>query len=151
MPAERGNGRRDGRRRHGRRRFYDVAPEKVASLKVPTVCLEHGKAEPRPTVPYTIEPIESFTDRPAVQELCRMLGSGQINQRVAQAAAWHLNNDMSWQQLAAKRQRRAGGTTQPYFTVAELRAAMVLSDTAVKNAEARRQATPSVSSPGDSQ
>ena len=51
-----------------------VAPEKVESLKVPTVCLEHGKAEPRPTVPYEIRPLESFTNRPAVKELCRMLG-----------------------------------------------------------------------------
>ncbi|MGA2066999.1 MAG: hypothetical protein ABSG86_18615 [Thermoguttaceae bacterium] len=124
-----------------------IAPEKTEAFKVPTVCLEHGKTEPHPTVPYTIEPIESFTDRPAVQELCRMLGQGKINQRVAQAAAWHLSNDMSWQQLATKQQRRAGGGTSPYFTPAEIQAAMQLATTAIQGAQARK---PAVASPAGS-
>jgi hypothetical protein len=129
--------------------FY-IAPEEAKSLKVPMVCLEHGKAEPRPTTPYTIEPIESFTDRPAVKELCRMLGAGQINQRVAQAAAWYLNNDMTWQQLAAKQQRRAGGTTSPYFTPAEIRAAMQVATVAVQSAQARQPAAaPSTTAPAN--
>jgi hypothetical protein len=123
-----------------------IAPEKVEAFKVPAVCLEHGKAEPRPTVPYTIVPIESFTDRPAVQELCRMLGEGKINQRVAQAAAWYLQNDMSWQQLATKQQRRAGGGTSPYFTPAEIRAAMQLATVAVQAGQARK---PAGDSPGN--
>ena len=61
--------------------MINVPPEKIAQFKVPTVCLEHGKAEPRPAIPYEIKPIESVTDKPEVQELCRMLGTGQINQR----------------------------------------------------------------------
>jgi hypothetical protein len=123
-----------------------IAPEKTESLKVPTVCLEHGKTEPHPTVPYQIVPIESFTDRPAVQELCRMLGEGKISQRVAQAAAWYLQNDMSWQQLATKQQRRAGGGTSPYFTLAEIRAAMQVATVAVQAGQARK---PASDSPGN--
>jgi len=123
-----------------------IAPEKTESMKVPTVCLEHGKTEPHPTVPYTIVPIESFTDRPAVQELCRMLGDGKISQRVAQAAAWYLQNDMSWQQLATKQQRRAGGGTSPYFSPAEIRAAMQLATSAVQASQARK---PAADSPGN--
>ena len=68
-----------------------------------------------------------------------MLGSGQINQRAAQAAAWHLNNDMSWQELAAKRLRHANGTSQPYFSPEEIQAGMQVAATAVKVAEERQK------------
>ena len=96
--------------------MFNVPPEKIAQFKVPTVCLEHGKPEPRPAIAYEIQPIESVTDKPEVQELCRMLGTGQINQRAAQVAAWNLNNGMSWQQLAAKQLQYANGASEPYFT-----------------------------------
>ena len=119
--------------------MMNVPPEKIAQVKVPTVCLEHGKAEPRPAIPYEIKPIESVTDKPEVQELCRMLGTGQINQRAAQAAAWNLNNGLSWQQLAAKRLQYANGASDPYFTPQEIRAAMQLAFTAGKLAEQRKQ------------
>ena len=69
-----------------------------------------------------------------------MLGSGQINQRAAQAAAWHLNNDMSWQELAAKRIRAPTAPSQPYFTSAEIQAAMQIASTAVRTAKEAEQA-----------
>jgi len=119
--------------------FMNIAPERVGQLKVPTVCLEHGKAEPRAQIKYEIRPIESFTNKTGVQELCAMLGTGQINQRAAQAAAWHLNNNMSWEQLAAKRLSFANGTSQPYFSPQEIQAAMQLSAAAVQVAEKRQQ------------
>lgn len=51
-----------------------------------------------------------------------MLGRGMLPQRVAQAAAWHLANGMSWQQLAAKQLRFANGMRRPYFAPQEIRA-----------------------------
>ncbi len=119
--------------------FFNVAPEKVGQLRVPTVCLEHGKEEPHAAVPYEIKPIESFTNNPAVQKLCRMMGSGQLNQRAAQAAAWNLNNNMSWQELAAKRLRHANGASEPYFSPQEIQAGMQIAATAVKVAEQKQQ------------
>lgn len=120
--------------------MFNVPPERVGQFKVATMCLEHGKAEPRAAVPYEIKPIESFTTKPGVRELCEMLGSGNVNQRAAQAAAWHLNNDMTWEQLAAKRLRHANGTSEPYFSAQEIQAAMQLSATAERTAK-ERQAT----------
>ena len=119
--------------------MFNVPPEKVGQLKVATVCLEHGKREPHEQVPYEIKPLESFTDKPGVRELCAMLGSGQINQRAAQAAAWHLNNGMSWQELAAKQLRFANGTRQPYFSPAEIQAGMKIAAAAVKLSEERQK------------
>lgn len=122
--------------------MFSVPPEQVGQFKVPTVCLEHGKADPRPAIPYEIQPIESFTTKAGVRELCQMLGSNQVNQRAAQAAAWHLNNDMSWQELAAKTIRHANGMARPYFTREELQAAVQLSAAAERTAKERQSQTP---------
>ncbi len=116
---------------------FNIAPEKVGKLEVVTVCLEHGKKEPRPAIPYTIKPIDQFTDKAEVHELCRLLGYGQLPQRVAQAAAWHLNNGMSWRELASKQVRRANGLRYPYFSPREIQAAVRASAVATRLAEER--------------
>jgi hypothetical protein len=123
---------------------FNVAPEKVGKIEVDTVCLEHGKAEPRAAIPYEIKPIDSFTEKAGVKELCQMLGTGQVDQRAAQAAAWHLMDGMSWQELAAKHYKYANGTTKPYFTPQELQVAMTLTSNALKTAsENDKSKTPS--------
>ena len=71
-----------------------------------------------------------------------MLGTGQLDQRAAQAAAWHLNNGMSWEELAAKRVRFANGTSRPYFSPQELRAAVQITATAVNQAKQRETTSP---------
>jgi len=118
--------------------FMNVPPEKVGKLKVTTVCLEHGKREPRAAMKYEIKPIEQFTDRKEVQELCRMLGRGMMPQRVAQVAAWHLANDMSWQELASKQLRFANGIRTPYFSSREIRAGMQVAAMATQLAKQRQ-------------
>ena len=66
-----------------------------------------------------------------------MLGRGMMPQRVAQAAAWHLANDMSWQELAAKQLRFANGSRAPYFSAQEIQAGMQVAAAASKLAEER--------------
>jgi len=122
--------------------MFNIPPEKVAKFKLPTVCLEHGKRDPKPTMKYEIKPIEAFTDKAEVQELCRMLGAGQLNQRAAQVAAWHLSNDMSWQELAGKQVRFANGTARPYFSRQEIQAGMQIVAVASERARQREKKTP---------
>jgi hypothetical protein len=134
--------------------IMNIAPEKIAKVTIPIVCLEHGKSEPRPSVNYEIRPLESFTDKPGVLELCTMLGSGQIDQRAAQAAAWNLNNDMSWDALAAKRVKHVNGTSEPYFSRQAIQFGMQLAARAVQTAEQRRLAqasTDDLSNPAEKQ
>jgi hypothetical protein len=119
---------------------FNVPPEKVGKFKVPTVCLDHGKAEPRAAIPYEIKPIESYSSKPGVRELCQMLGNGKMNQRAAQAAAWHLNNNMSWQELAAKRVKHLNAPSQPYFSQAEIQAGMQIASTAIQTAKETEKA-----------
>jgi hypothetical protein len=93
--------------------MFNVAPEQVGQFKVATVCLEHGKKDPRPNIPYAIAPLETVTTKPGVKELLTAMGKGQINRRAAQAAAWHLANGLSWDQLASKRIPHLNGTSEP--------------------------------------
>lgn len=125
--------------------FWNLPPEKVGQIKVATVCLEHGKPDPRPGMKYQIKPIEQFTDKPAVHEVCRMLGRGELSQRVAQVAAWHLQNNMSWDELIKKQIRHANGISVPYFSREEIRAAMTAVTTATLAVENRPPASDSTS------
>jgi len=118
---------------------FDVAPEKVARLKVQTVCLEHGKKEPTAAVPYEIEPIATYTSDPNVQELCKLVGTSEVSQRAAQAAAWHLANHMTWEQLIDKKSHHLLGPSEVFFTAADIRAAMQITDRAMKMADSRER------------
>jgi hypothetical protein len=117
---------------------FNIAAEQAAEFNVDTVCLEHGKKEPNAHVPYEVRPIETFTSDANVQELCKMVGAGNIDQRAAQAAAWHLANHMTWEQLIGKKIHHLLGGDEVYFTEAEIRTAMQLTDRAMKAAEARQ-------------
>lgn len=117
--------------------MFNVAPEKVADFRVTTVCLEHGKGEPKPKIPYRLAPIDEFTDNVHVQELCQLLGTGQLDQRAAQVAAWHLSDKMSWDELAAKVLKFANGTTRPYFSPREIQSGVQIVATVAHMARQR--------------
>jgi len=127
--------------------FFNVAPDKVGSLKVPVVCLEHGKPDPRPGMKYEIKPIAQATGKPEVHEVCKALGKGEVPQRVAQVAAWHMNNGMTWEQLAAKQLRCAPGLSEPYFAPAEIQAAMKLASAVASAIEKQKQNKDRATSP----
>lgn len=114
--------------------FPSVPSEKVIQLPFTSVCMNHGKPSPKASMTYKLVPTETYTKNPVLQELLAGIATGKLNRNVAQAAAWHLTDDMSWEQLAAKKIRRAGGLgDQPYFSREEIIAAMSL----VSGAEAK--------------
>ena len=100
---------------------FNLQPEQVKKLKVTTVCLEHGKREPHARVEYRIISTESFPLTPPTVELLKMLGQAEIDQPSAQAAAWHLANGLSWQQLGANvGAKHLNGSQEAYFSFAQL-------------------------------
>jgi len=109
---------------------FNIAPEAVAKIKLPIVCLEHGKKDPAATIPYEIRPVESFTQDDRVKEVLTMLGDGNLDQRAAQAAAWHFSNGMSWDELANKKIHHLQGADEPYFSRAELQRALQIANRA---------------------
>jgi hypothetical protein len=99
--------------------------------------LEHGKKEPAAHIPYEIRPIESFSKDVQVKELLTLLGQGHLDQRAAQAAAWHFANGMSWDELAAKKIHHLGGRPdEQYFSPSEMQQAMRIGSQVVQLAKA---------------
>lgn len=131
-----------GRNRGGPGRLpgplFNIAPEKVGKFKLQSVCLDYGKPTPKPQIKYQIKPLSSYTDKPGVAEVCAMLGRGEVSQRVAQLAVWHLNNEMSWERLANIRQKTVFATS-PVYTQKELKAARKAAEEALKPAKQREQ------------
>jgi hypothetical protein len=104
--------------------MFNVAPEKVTKIKFVAVCLDHGLKDPNPHVEYTLVPIESYAKDPAVTEVVKLLAKGKLDQHSAQAAAWHLQNGLSWKELAQKvGAKHLDGSVEPYFTALHLRRA----------------------------
>jgi hypothetical protein len=118
--------------------LFSVPPEETAKIDVEVVCLDHGLREPNSSAAYKIVPANEFLeDRPAVVELLTAFGRGELQHRAVQAAAWHLNNNLTWDELAAKLQgTRRSLSRPPYFTAAEIRAGMAYANEAKRLAEA---------------
>lgn len=110
--------------------MFNVPPEKTAEFRVDCVCLEYGKPDPRPIVPYELLPADKVANPETVAMLVEF-GRGKYSQRAAQAAAWHLANSMSWEKLEAIRGELLSlGLRAPYFTRQELDDAHKLVDAA---------------------
>jgi hypothetical protein len=62
-----------------------------------------------------------------LQQLITRVGTSRVDLVAAQAAAWHLNSKMSWNELAAKLYTNVGGAgPRPYFSREQLYAAQNL-------------------------
>lgn len=117
-----------------------VPAERLKKFSVNTVCLEHGKQDPNPKMAYKIVPIDQFTKDPNVKVLCEALGYGQVTQNTAQAAAWHLMDGLTWQQLAAKNRVESKYTgTVKWFSPIELRAAITVVSEVERIAKSRSE------------
>ncbi len=114
--------------------FFSVPPDRIARIPYTSVCLEHGKAEPRPQVKYRLVRPEEFSDDPVLHEVLKLVASGKLDKQAAQAAAWHLASGMSWQELANKKFNHVNAPDSPYFHPASLLAAQSIV------AEAQRRA-----------
>jgi hypothetical protein len=100
--------------------LFNLAPEAVGQFRLSSVCLEHGKPNPRPGISYRLVPLERLAPRPELAEVLRMLGRREVDQKTAQAAAWRLNNGMSWTEVAAVRIHHLVGPDEPFFTPAQI-------------------------------
>ena len=76
-------------------------------------------------------------------EMVKMLGRGEIDQKSAQAAAWNLENGLTWQQLAAKvGVKHLNGSVEPYFTTIHLERALGVTRAAQKAVESSKESKP---------
>lgn len=131
-----GGGMMGGRGGRGGGGMFSIAPNKTHKQSVRTVCLEHGKKEPRSTVKYTIMPIDNYTDNKTTQVLCSMLGDEELDQNAVQAAVWCAENGLTMEELAAKKKQASrNNLPESYFKSAELELGMQLIEQADARAE----------------
>ena len=125
--------------------FFSIPPEQTKKVDVALLCLDHGLRDPSSSKPYKLVAATDRLDNPAVVELLKAFGRGELNHDAAQAAAWHLNSNVSWEQLAAK----LSGTPRsfsrkPYFSAEAIRAGMAYASEAQRlaalNADEYRKA-----------
>ena len=103
---------------------FSVPPGKVVRKTLKSVCLQYGIPEPGPRNKYKLAPIDEVVSNDQVSRLLGYLTPA--NQRVVQLAAWHLNNKMSWDQLARIRIPPGNGRSVLPFQRRELEAAYQL-------------------------
>lgn len=107
--------------------FFSIASDKTIQLPLKTVCLSHGKPDPRPKMTYRLVKVEEYTTDPVLPEVLKAYVKGEADAQVAQAAAWHLSDKLSWHELAEKNMSQLGGfDPKPYFTEKQIKAAQDL-------------------------
>jgi hypothetical protein len=136
--------------------FFSIPPERTSKLNVAVVCLDHGLRDPSSATPYKIVRASDHLERPAVIELLKAFGRGELDHGAAQAAAWHLNNDLGWDQLAAKLQgTRRSISRPPYFSRAQIQAGIAYANEAIRlgeeNADSYRRERDARSEKADTQ
>ena len=134
-----GGGGRGGGGAGGGGGVFNIPPGRVGKVSVNTFCLEHGKRDPRPRMEYTIKPIDSMSKDKKIHEMCRMMANDEISPNVAQAAAWNVANELSWEFLLTKnRVERMGGYYERYFSPAELEIAQRVVTESERRAKLRK-------------
>ncbi|MCA9076776.1 MAG: hypothetical protein KDA93_17250 [Planctomycetaceae bacterium] len=119
--------------------FFSIPPERTIRVPYQSVCLEHGKPDPRPKMNYQLVRTEEFTQDPVLQELLKLVAQQKIHPDIAQAAAWHLADNMSWEELAQLKHDRLGVPDTATFSYEQLRVAQSVVSTATRLAKEREQ------------
>ncbi|MEZ6065558.1 MAG: hypothetical protein R3B90_07555 [Planctomycetaceae bacterium] len=103
--------------------FFSVPPGHVTRIEYRSVCLVHGAKEPRRGQVYRLVRVADYSNDPRLPELLKLVGEGDVDPQAAQAAAWHIANDMSWQSLQDKRTPHLNAAPTRYFSQGDLQLA----------------------------
>jgi len=119
--------------------IFSIPPESVREVKIDSVCLEHGKPDPRSAVPYELVKLDEVCKEPAVEALLTRYGQGGIDRDIVQAAAWNLANGLAWTELENMTEPVALNAVKPVYTSQQLRSARQLTDEAKKFVAAKKR------------
>lgn len=122
--------------------IFTVPSGKTIQVPLRTVCLAHGKPEPRARMQYKLVRLEDYSSDAELHGALREFAAGRIDIDVTQAAVWHLVDHRSWTALADERNAEPGPSLgEPLFTGQQLAAARRIVE------RIRSQPTPVESSP----
>ncbi len=132
--------------------LFRVEPDKPRKMTVATVCLNHGKADPNPRMKYKLVRLAEVNDSLVIEGICQGLATGKVSQNVAQAAAWHVANGLTWDELVRKPRVVSEYTgVEMFFSRLEVQAAMRLAALASSEAERHTQSMSSYESYSEQQ
>lgn len=104
--------------------IFSIPSEKSIQVPLKTLCLAYGQPDPQPRMTYKLVPIAEVAPDAGVRNVIGQFVAGDLSEKSAQAATWHLANGISWKALSAERVGRVGGVAgQPMFSSKELKAA----------------------------
>jgi hypothetical protein len=106
--------------------FFSIPADRTIRVQFSSVCLEHGKANPTPSMKYKVVRPSDVSDKPELEILLKQIASGKIERGTAQAAAWSIASGKSWQELANEKWDHVGAPDEPYFSQQQLQAAQSL-------------------------
>lgn len=118
---------------------FNIPSEKVVSMKYESVCLEYGKPVPTSRSNYELAKIDDVTSKEEVKEMCKLIGTG-VDLGALQFSAWHMNSGVPVQRLASETVLRANGKRTTYFSQAQVKAGMIISQRARVVAQQNAQA-----------
>ena len=99
-------------------KIVELKPGRTIRKKFPSFCLELGRPDPSPRMPYVAIQLDQWTKDAAIHELIVRFGQGYYPQRVTQLAIWRIANRASWETLANVRWPTGGRTTEKQIAAA---------------------------------
>lgn len=118
--------------------MFSIPPEKTVQLAFNSVCLNYGLREPHAGMKYKLAKAESVMTDPVLLQLLEDY-SPRTNRAVQQAAAWHLANGLTWEQIARLVDEKIPGDPTPLFNSQQIQAAKSLVEKSQKAAADRPQ------------
>lgn len=104
--------------------IFSVPSEKTIQIPLKTLCLAYGQPDPQPRMTYRLVPIETVAPEADLRGVVGRFVAGDLDEKTAQAATWHVANGRSWKELADERVGRVGGLPgKPMFSDKQIKAA----------------------------
>lgn len=116
--------------------FATIPPGKTVQLGLKSVCLNYGHPEPMSKMTYRLMAVETYSNDPVLAELLEGY-SPRVDQDAMQAAAWHVANDMNWNQITHLPLRSLVATSAKLFQTKDVQTAQSLVDAAKERAANR--------------
>ncbi|MBS0262027.1 MAG: hypothetical protein JSS02_08715 [Planctomycetes bacterium] len=125
--------------------IFSIPSEGSVKIPLATVCLSHGKPDPRARIKYQLVKLEDYSDDPVLHETLKLFAAGVVDTETAQAAAWHLTDHLSWEELRMKQIEPFSFEPVYYFSEGKVDAALQLVRQAQANARPSRRAAETAS------
>lgn len=85
-----------------RSRQVTVPVGETIDLSIPAVCLNYGLPTPTPRDTFTLQDVDDYSSDPRVRKALRSLATLGTSHGVAQAAMWHVCNDLPFETMVAQ-------------------------------------------------